>query len=573
VAPFPVLDAAGEPYEHPFLGGFVAPRPQFVDINGNGLLDLFVHERSNELMFLENIGTPAEPRFRWRTDRWQELETGEWTRFVDIDGDGLVDLLAEEPYSHIRVYLNRGTAQRPRMVLALDSLRDDAGRAIFADRQNVPAIHDVDGNDRLDLFLGRIDGTVARYEATPEPGPDGIPRFRLVAPRFEGIEIIGEVVAPSAPHGANSMFFADAGGNGLKDLYWGDFFEPGLLIIPNRGSPRSPDFTSRPVPVHADGAPIATSGFNAPVLVDLDGSGGVDLFVGVLGGAYNSVRTSSDNFHHYRNQGQGRFTQVTRRFLKGIDLGHESVPAIGDLDGDGVLDIVVGNKVDPEVQQRARLYWYRNMGTATDPRFQLHDTLDLVPSYHYAPALGDLWGDPLPGLVLGTWNDGIFFYRNTGRPGSPELSLQEEMTLQLPRGSNATPALVDLDGDGLLDLVVGRSGGDLVHYRNVGTADAPRFELASEGWMGVRAGRRSHPAFVDLDGNGVLDLVVGAEAPQAQVYRNHGTPSEPDFRQDLEMRIHLHPYAAPAFGDLFGTGRPVLVAGGGSGGLIFFHAP
>jgi len=33
IAPFPVLDATGTPYEHPFLGGFDVPRPQFIDID------------------------------------------------------------------------------------------------------------------------------------------------------------------------------------------------------------------------------------------------------------------------------------------------------------------------------------------------------------------------------------------------------------------------------------------------------------------------------------------------------------------------------------------------------------
>ncbi len=57
VYPFPVLDLEGNAYEHPMLGGFNLPRPQLVDIDGDGDLDLFVQEYSDELMLFEQIGT------------------------------------------------------------------------------------------------------------------------------------------------------------------------------------------------------------------------------------------------------------------------------------------------------------------------------------------------------------------------------------------------------------------------------------------------------------------------------------------------------------------------------------
>jgi hypothetical protein len=141
VTPFEVRDEHGEPYDHPFLGGFVVPRPQFVDINGNGLYDLFVQERADELMYLENVGSATEAAYVWRTDRWKDLSIGEWARFVDVDGNGLTDLLSEERYDYIRVYRNEGTPEVARLVQVPDSLRNVQGRPIFADRQNIPAFH------------------------------------------------------------------------------------------------------------------------------------------------------------------------------------------------------------------------------------------------------------------------------------------------------------------------------------------------------------------------------------------------------------------------------------------------
>src|SRR5690606_32272695 len=127
----------------------------------------------------------------------------------DIDRDGDPDLLAEEPYSYIRVYRNDGPPGSPRFTLAADSLRDDQGQPIFSDRQNIPNVADIDCDGLPDLFLGRVEGTVTRFEAV-EAAPGEAPRFRHVTDRFEGIEIIGQI---GSLHGANSMFFADVDGD------------------------------------------------------------------------------------------------------------------------------------------------------------------------------------------------------------------------------------------------------------------------------------------------------------------------------------------------------------------------
>jgi hypothetical protein len=569
VYPFAVLDEHGREYGHPFIGGFDVPRPQFIDIDGDGDLDLFVQERSNALMFFENVGSRSAARFVWRTDKYAGLDIGEWYRFVDMDGDGDHDMIAEQPYSYVRLYRNEGSRTAPRLVLVGDTLRDTAGRPIFADRQNIANAADIDCNGLMDLFLGRVDGTITRYEET-RGTEGGVPRFRFVTDRFEGIEIVAQL-GGSSRHGANSMYFADIDDDGDLDLFWGDFFEPGVLLIRNQGTCQTPNLRGEPEPLRrADGETILTSGYNVPVLADIDGDGDFDLFLGIIGGAFNPNRTASDSFHFYERTADG-FELRSTRFIDGIDVGSESTVAFGDIDGDGDLDMLVGNKIDRTSQRSSRMYVFRNDGSSGAPRFVLADTLDLATSYHYAPALADLDGDGLIDMLLGTWNHDVLHFRNVGTPQQPRWEQDTARTVRLTRGSNTTPALVDIDGDGDLDLFVGEASGTINFYRNVGSSTDPRFELVSDEYGGIDVGRRSHPAFADLDGDGDFDMVIGREEGGGVVFRNVGSRTEPRFEQDDSLLLPLPPLGAPAFVDLDGDGRHDIVAGNLSGGLYYFR--
>ncbi|ARA94349.1 hypothetical protein AWN76_015105 [Rhodothermaceae bacterium RA] len=567
VTPFEVRRADGTPYAFPFLGGLDVPRPQWVDIDGDGDLDLFVQEVTNAVLFFENVGTATAPELVWRSDRFQDLDVGEWYRFVDLDADGDPDLLAEQPFSYIRYYRNDGDRPGPpRFVLAADTLRDVTGAPIFSDRQNIPNVTDIDCDGQPDLFIGRVDGTVMRYE---EGGTDaaGIPRFRLVTDRFENIEIIGQIVG--SLHGANTMAFGDVDGDGDEDLFWGDFFEPGLLLIENTGTCGTPSLRGEPVGF-PPGNPLRTSGYNAPTLGDPDGDGDLDLLVGVLGGAFNANATAADNLYFLEQTPDG-FPVRTRRFLDGIDVGSESVPALADLDADGDLDLLVANKIVPGEPNTSRIYLFENQGTPRQPAFHLTDSLALAPAFHYAPALGDLDADGDLDLLVGTWNEGIAFYRNEGTPQQPDFRLEAPGYVELTRGSNSMPALADLDADGDLDLLVGEASGTLNLYRNEGTPQQPAFRLVSDAYLDLDVGRRSAPTLADLDGDGDLDLFVGAESGGGVFLRNDGTPQAPHFVPNASFAPPLPFFATPVFADLDADGDLDLLVGTASGGLMYFR--
>lgn len=564
ITPFEVLDADGTPYEHPFLGGYNLPRPQLVDIDGDGDLDLFIQEESGQIAFFEHV-PDEEPRFQWRTDHFHELDVGEWYRFVDLNRDSIPDLLAEQPYSYVRYYRNVGTATEPRFELAADSLKDVSGEPIFSDRQNIPNATDIDCNGRMDLLVGRLTGTITRYQ---ENGTDeqGAPMFEHINDRFEDIEIVAQI---GSLHGANTMAFGDIDGDGDQDLFWGDFFEPGILLLENSGTCQSPSYRGTPRPFPLD-EPLLTSGYNAPTVGDVDGDGLPDLIVGVLGGAFNPNTTSVDNLHYLRQREEGGFERVTSRLISMIDVGSESAPVLVDLDGDGDLDLVVGNKIDQDDSQNGSLTIFLNEGSATAPRFEESAHLELGGGYHPVPAFGDLTGDGAMDIMLGTWSDEVR-YLSGGDSDPVEFELVDSAFVTIPRGRNTTPTLGDLDGDGDLDLLVGEASGTVNYYENVGTRSRPEFELVAEDFADIDVGRRSAPRLHDLDGNGRLDLLVGSEDDGVHVYRNVGTSTEPDFVRDDSLPIPTHGLAVPALGDVTGDGADDLILGGIGGGLLFYR--
>lgn len=583
----PVTDSAGEPYTFPWLGGFNLPRPQMVDIDADGDLDLFVQESSGRIMYFENVGTAARSDYEWRSAAFQDVAAGEWYRFARMDEDEDIDLLTEEIFSYIRYWRNAGSPEEPRLVAAADSLRDADGEPIFSDRQNIPNIADIDCDGRLDLLIGRLTGTITHYEEVGRDA-DGLPRFRHVTDRFQNIEIVATfgpgadpAASPNIPgaggnpinppigslHGANTLALSDYDGDGDLDLFWGDFFEAGILYIPNEGTCERPDLDSEPIPFPPND-PLATSGYNAPTLGDIDGDGDLDMLVGVLGGAFNPNRTVIDNFYYLEQVARNEFIVRTSRFLPNLDVGSESVPTFVDWDGDGDLDLLVSNKLEQDGTPTSRIYRFENTGGAAQPRFELRDRLPIEGDYHYTPAFGDLDGDGALDMVLGTWRSDLrLYWRRDG-----DLVQDTTFDVRLTRGTNASPALVDIDEDGDLDLFVGEASGELNFYRNTGSAGRPVFTLESDNFEGIDPGRRSAPAFVDLDADGDEDLVLGTETDGVVAFRNEGADATPWFTRVGELPVPAPAFAIPAFADIDGDGDQDLFLGGNGGGVQYFEA-
>ncbi len=252
--------------------------------------------------------------------------------------------------------------------------------------------------------------------------------------------------------------------------------------------------------------PVGNDDSHAVALGDVDGDGDLDVFVG------NGEPWVGQQNRLYLNDGTGVLTDVSATNLPALADRTFSV-AFGDVDGDGDLDAFVGN-----FNQLSRLYLNGGTGiftdvTATNLPAGLGDLATAV-------ALGDVDGDGDLDAFVGT---GGGFSRRQNRlylNGGTGVFTDVTAT-NLPAlldNSNAV-ALGDVDGDGDLDAFVGDYGWILL-YLNAGTGV---FTDVTATNLPLFIDQAEAIALGDVDGDGDLDAFIGTYGGPNRLYVNGGT--------------------------------------------------
>lgn len=142
-------------------------------------------------------------------------------------------------------------------------------------------------------------------------------------------------------------------------------------------------------------------------------------------------------------------------------------------------------------------------------------------------------------------------------------------------GSNAAPALVDIDGDGDLDAFIGNSAGSIAYFENTGNSDNPAFAASSLNPFGlVDIGDNANPVFVDIDNDGDYDAFVGGKDGKVAFFKNDGSFSSPSFAASSANPFGLSDVgdnASPVFADIDNDGDLDAFIGNSTGSIVFFR--
>lgn len=245
-----------------------------------------------------------------------------------------------------------------------------------------------------------------------------------------------------------------------------------------------------------------------------------------------------------------------------------STPRLEDIDADGDLDMFVGDYYGV-------IEFYENRGSSTLPAFApgVRNPFGLsAVSLRAAPEFADLDDDGDLDLLIGDATGTLNYFENVGLPTAPWFvpALTQPVGLT-DVGDNASPAFVDIEGDGDADLFVGHSAGGFKFFKNAGTPSSALFEPAVDEPYGLwETFIDSSPDFADIDGDGDFDMIHGpAEDGHVGIWENVGAPSLASFTPILGVRYVPHD-AAPTFADLDGDGDQDLfigTSGGAADGL------
>jgi len=269
-----------------------------------------------------------------------------------------------------------------------------------------------------------------------------------------------------------------------------------------------------------------------PSFGDLDGDGDLDLIITA------DTNASDDeyeyNFVYYENIGTATepeydTEQVSPFGLPIAELGILNVnPSLGDIDGDGDLDVmvclVVQNSYDPQTFQ-----YLENIGTPTAPSFAdpVASPIEIETVWLYND-LVDMDSDGDLDILIGSYDDEysplVFYVENSGDAQNAmfEPAVNLDLVTDFPLYWFSMITTGDLDNDGDLDILIGsytyiekapdgqQDGSVFTFFENRGDNSFDPGELKPFGTELNTAIYINSPTLVDIDADGDLDIVTSA---------------------------------------------------------------
>jgi len=476
----------------------------------------------------------------------------------DIDDDGDLDIIAfDEGGSRIVLYDNLSVDQTG--AAGLDYIRDDVcfGKLFesgfsqdislgpspddcsdgFSEDPMVRVRHsgsaitlfDPNGDGLLDLLVGDISNDQLVF--LENNGTKENTWFSEINPNFPNDE------NPVKINVFNMGFSVDVNGDGLEDIVAAQNQRNALQTTnhiwyyENVGGVASAQYELRNNNFLIDEM-LSFGSSTYPAFLDYNADGLLDIVVGSKGKTNFNLdrRPRMVLLENVGTKGTPKFLVKDEDYLGFSQFSTTSqvfAPSIGDLDGDGDQDMIIGD-------DRGFFYYLENTAGPEMPlefADPIYEWLDLKVGQFVTPQIIDLTGDGLGDLVVGERNNNtvngntedeqigsLNFLENIGSVGAPEFSdISSGINTQVFGGVNtkvsgfirnfSAPAIVAVDEDFV--LMTGSESGQLFTFTEIKDNLDGDFTLISKRYGNIKEGRNTSPAIADIDNDGFYDVLIG----------------------------------------------------------------
>lgn len=392
---------------------------------------------------------------------------------IDWDGNGTKDLVVGDlTFPSLVLGINGGTKDAADISAVIDSFPRNTKPIKIS---SFPMISELDINNdgKKDLIASPAapgasqNINVAWYYQNRTPAGQKQLDFQFVKENFlqENMLDMGTSARP---------YFQDVNNDGLKDLLLGSaYINQGenltdisaLALYINKGSAANPSFDLVSKNISNLGQYQLSDLF--PAYGDLDNDGDIDLLAGTGNGKlvyFNNDATKSS----IPNWLPKPFSTDT------IDVGSNAAPQLYDVDKDGKLDLLIGNKA-------GFVYYYHNFGSLSNPKFELKSkkfgqinmkTPGSVDGYA-APHMYQQDGKSILAVACQRGFASVFVNIDNNLDGA--FALRDTALLQKMIGGyedygqkKLTVAVADINNDLVPDFVFGEPGGGPVLYTSKG---------------------------------------------------------------------------------------------------------